>query len=121
MLKSSEGTLSMFIKILKKKIQESSFLTKMYCMLLKKFFRNMFTFLEPNKYNGAMFTGINGIVVKSHGSANVTGIEKAITTAYKLSRENINKRISREINVMNKNVNLNVVKKVQKNLQDLSI
>lgn len=121
LLKSSEGTLSMFIKMLKKRIQQSSFLTKMFCVFLKKFFNNMFTFIEPNKYNGAMFTGINGIVVKSHGSANKIGIEKAITTAYKLAKEDINRKISKEINIINEDENLNIIKKMKKKIQDLSI
>ncbi|HBM72808.1 MAG TPA: phosphate acyltransferase, partial [Erythrobacter sp.] len=30
--------------------------------------------LDPNNHNGAVFLGLNGVVVKSHGSANAKGV-----------------------------------------------
>jgi fatty acid/phospholipid biosynthesis enzyme len=34
--------------------------------------------LDPNNHNGAVFLGFNGMVVKSHGSANELGVANAI-------------------------------------------
>ena len=41
--------------------------------------------LDPNNHNGAVFLGLNGLVVKSHGSANPKGIANAIGVAARWS------------------------------------
>lgn len=37
--------------------------------------------LDPRRYNGASLVGLNGIVIKSHGGADVLAFEQAITVA----------------------------------------
>jgi phosphate acyltransferase len=37
--------------------------------------------LNPQRYNGASFVGLTGVVVKSHGSADIEGFESAIDEA----------------------------------------
>jgi glycerol-3-phosphate acyltransferase PlsX len=37
--------------------------------------------LDPRRYNGASLVGLNGIVIKSHGGADVVAFEQAIYTA----------------------------------------
>jgi glycerol-3-phosphate acyltransferase PlsX len=37
--------------------------------------------MDPRKYNGATLVGLNGIVIKSHGSADSFAFEHAIHTA----------------------------------------
>ena len=37
--------------------------------------------------NGGVFLGLNGTIVKSHGSADATGISAAIKLAFKLARD----------------------------------
>jgi glycerol-3-phosphate acyltransferase PlsX len=53
--------------------------------------------LDPQRYNGAMFLGLGGIVVKSHGSANAAGFAHAIDVAVDLVRGRANARIGEEL------------------------
>jgi glycerol-3-phosphate acyltransferase PlsX len=53
--------------------------------------------LDPNNHNGAVFLGLNGIVVKSHGSANVKGVANAIGVAAKLVANDITHRITEDL------------------------
>src|SRR3546814_16532407 len=50
--------------------------------------------LDPYNHNGAVFFGLNGVVVKSHGSADAKGVANAVHVAAKLLRENISKRLT---------------------------
>ncbi len=49
-------------------------------------------------HNGAMLVGLNGVVVKSHGSTDHTGFANAIKVAVSLIENKINQRITNEIN-----------------------
>jgi glycerol-3-phosphate acyltransferase PlsX len=70
--------------------------------------------ISPNRHNGAMFVGLNGIVIKSHGSANAEGVENALSVAYKLSRANINQKIECKLHEMKeKGITLNFVDKLK--------
>jgi glycerol-3-phosphate acyltransferase PlsX len=49
--------------------------------------------LDPNNHNGAVFLGLNGVVVKSHGSATAAGVANAVAVAARLLEENLTERI----------------------------
>jgi len=53
--------------------------------------------LDDRKRNGAMFLGLNGIAVKSHGGADAYSFCNAISVAVELVAHNINTRITKEI------------------------
>jgi glycerol-3-phosphate acyltransferase PlsX len=53
--------------------------------------------LDPNNHNGAVFLGLNGIVVKSHGSADDKGVANAIRVAARMVREDISRKIAEDI------------------------
>ena len=53
--------------------------------------------IDPRKYNGGMFLGLDGICVKSHGGSDVAGTENAIIVASNLVRNGFNKRVAVEI------------------------
>lgn len=53
--------------------------------------------VDPRKYNGGMFLGVNGICVKSHGGSDELGTENAILVAYDLIRNGFNQRVADEI------------------------
>ena len=55
--------------------------------------------LDERKRNGAMFLGLNGIAVKSHGGADAVSFCYAISVAVELVAHHINERISKEINL----------------------
>src|SRR3546814_18456618 len=53
--------------------------------------------LDPNDHNGAVFLGLNVLVVKSHGGANSIGIANAIGVAAALVWEDITRRIIQDL------------------------
>ena len=53
--------------------------------------------LDPNNHNGAVFLGLNGIVVKSHGSANALGVANAVAVTARLLEENLTERITADL------------------------
>lgn len=55
------------------------------------------TRLDPRRYNGATMVGLNGIVVKSHGGADLFGFQRAIEVAILESRTNVPARISERL------------------------
>ena len=50
--------------------------------------------IDPARYNGASLIGLKGIVVKSHGSANITGFARAIEEAMLQVKSNILEEIT---------------------------
>ena len=55
------------------------------------------TRMDPGTFNGALFLGLNGLVVKSHGSANGRGYAAAIGVAEKLARSHYREEIAHNI------------------------
>lgn len=53
--------------------------------------------LDPRRYNGATFIGLNGTVVKSHGSADAMAFEQAIREALSEADNRVPERISGEL------------------------
>jgi len=53
--------------------------------------------IDPRLYNGAMLVGLNGVVVKSHGSADSVSFSNAIKVAISLVENKINEKITREV------------------------
>ena len=53
--------------------------------------------LDPNNHNGAVFLGLNGVVVKSHGSANAKGVANAVEVAARLLEDDITNRIKHDL------------------------
>ncbi len=53
--------------------------------------------LDPNNHNGAVFLGLNGVVVKSHGSANAKGVANAVAVAARLLENKLTERIADDL------------------------
>ncbi len=53
--------------------------------------------LDPNNHNGAVFLGLNGVVVKSHGSATAGGVANAVMVAARLLEEDLTQRIAADM------------------------
>lgn len=52
---------------------------------------------DPRRYNGAMFLGLNGIAVKSHGGTDAVGFANAIGVAVDMISQGFNDRIKQEL------------------------
>ena len=56
--------------------------------------------LDPNNHNGAVFLGLNGVVVKSHGSANAKGVANAVAVAARLLENKLTERIAHDLSAL---------------------
>jgi glycerol-3-phosphate acyltransferase PlsX len=95
-LKAIEGT-ARFVTDLLRRSFTSSFRSKMGFLLSRPALHLLRVHLDPNNHNGAVFLGLNGIVVKSHGSADAKGIANAIGVAAKLVRDDLNRLIAEDL------------------------
>jgi glycerol-3-phosphate acyltransferase PlsX len=53
--------------------------------------------LDPNNHNGAVFLGLNGVVVKSLGSATAAGVANAVAVTARLLEESLTERITADL------------------------
>ena len=53
--------------------------------------------LDPNNHNGAVFLGLNGVVVKSHGSATAKGVAHAVAVTARLLENKLTERIAQDL------------------------
>lgn len=95
-LKTAEGTGRLVVGLLTAAFK-SSWLTQLGYLLSRGALGALRAHLDPNAHNGAVFLGLNGIVVKSHGSANVRGIANAIGVAHDLIVDNVGERIAHDL------------------------
>jgi len=95
-LKTAEGT-ARFIGDLIRRSFTSSFRSKMGFLLSRPALTLLRHGLDPNQRNGAVFLGLNGTVVKSHGHTSVDGFAKAIEVAAKLARGRLVTRIAEDL------------------------
>jgi glycerol-3-phosphate acyltransferase PlsX len=54
--------------------------------------------VDPNKSNGAVFLGLRGIVVKSHGGTNADGFAYAVDVGYDMVRYDLLTKINQMLN-----------------------
>jgi len=95
-LKSIEGT-ARFITDLLRRAFSSSLRSKAGFLLSRPAFKLLRHHLDPNNHNGAVFLGLNGLVIKSHGGADAIGIANAIAVAAKIARDDITRRITEDL------------------------
>lgn len=92
-LKTCEGTAQLFIDRLKSYMMASSIKGWMARKLFSGLFNELKT-LNPDQYNGASLLGLRGIVIKSHGSADVEAVVNAIGEALHEVKRQVPSRIS---------------------------
>jgi glycerol-3-phosphate acyltransferase PlsX len=95
-LKTVEGT-ARFVADLLRRAFSSSIRSKIGFLISRPATELLKHHLDPNIHNGAVFLGLNGIVVKSHGSASEIGVETAIGVAAKMVRDDLTRRISEDL------------------------
>ena len=97
-LKTAEGTANFITTILKKSLTNNIFgrLSSLLSFYALKDFKNK---LDPRKYNGAIFLGLNGPVVKSHGSTDSRGLAYSIKMCSKIVKGNLIMKIKKNLNI----------------------
>ena len=95
-LKTAEGT-ARFVADLLKRAFSSSARSKIGFLISRPATELLRDHLDPNNHNGAVFLGLNGLVVKSHGGANEIGVSTAIGVAAKMVRDDLTRRITEDL------------------------
>ncbi len=95
-LKSAEGVAHMVTTYLREEFRRG-LLSKLIALLAMPVLRRFKRRFDPRRYNGAALLGLRGVVVKSHGSADVFGYEWAMRRAAEAARNNLIERISARV------------------------
>ena len=97
-LKTAEGTANFITKNLKQSLNKLSILFSFNS--LKKFKDK----LDPRKYNGAIFLGLESPVVKSHGATDAVGFANSIDMCHKIIKANLIEKIKSHLILVDDNV-----------------
>ena len=101
-LKTAEGTAQLVTSYLKEALT-SSLSSKIGYFFAKKSINNFKLQMDPRKYNGAVFLGLNGVAVKSHGGTNAFGFANAIGVAVDMVQYNFISDLKNKISKSNLN------------------
>lgn len=98
-LKASEGLAKMVGELLKQEFKRN-FLTKLAGLMATPVMNAFKRRVDPRRYNGASLLGLRGIVVKSHGGADIFAFEHAIETAVEEVRNGVLRRITEQMSLL---------------------
>lgn len=95
-LKTGEGTATLFGDLLREAFAYS-ILSRLASLMALTSLRRMKKRIDPRRANGGVFLGLNGTVVKSHGSADETGVSSAIKLAFELAQSKFSERLAARV------------------------
>ncbi len=95
-VKTAEGTAKLIAELLRRAFYRN-LITKIGFLFAKGGLDWIRKHLDPNTHNGAVFLGLNGLVVKSHGSSSASGYAQAIQVAVEMRRNNIIELITADL------------------------
>ena len=95
-LKTGEGTASLIREFLTNAF-EATPLSRVAALLALTSLRRLTKRIDPRRVNGGVFLGLNGTVVKSHGSADATGVSAAIKLAFRLAESHFTERLAARV------------------------
>ncbi len=98
-LKASEGLAKMIGELLKQEFKRNLF-TKLAGLMATPVMRAFKRRVDPRRYNGASLLGLRGIVVKSHGGADIFAFEHAIEAAVEEVRNGVLRRITEQVSLL---------------------
>ena len=95
-LKAIEGS-ARFVTDLLKQAFTSSLRSKFGFLVSRPATELLRHSLDPNNHNGAVFLGLNGVIVKSHGSATAKGVANAVAVTASLLSNKLTERIAQDL------------------------
>lgn len=96
-LKAAEGTARQMADLLRNEIQRS-WLSRLGYRFARNAFQALRDKMDPNKSNGGVLLGLNGLVVKSHGGINAEGFAYAIDVGYEMAKFDLLNKINQMLN-----------------------
>jgi len=98
-LKASEGLAKMIGELLRQEFKRN-LLTKLAGLMATPVMNAFKKRVDPRRYNGASLLGLRGIVVKSHGGADIFAFEHAIEAAVEEVRNGVLRRITEQMSLL---------------------
>ncbi len=95
-LKTGEGTAKLIGDLLGESLRSGP-VSMLGAMLARGSLRRLVHRIDPRRVNGGVFLGLNGTVVKSHGSADATGVAAAVRLAAKLAQSGYRGRMAERL------------------------
>ncbi|QYX55429.1 phosphate acyltransferase PlsX [Roseovarius sp. SCSIO 43702] len=95
-LKTGEGTAELISELLREAFKYTP-LSRLASLLAYTSMQRLKKRIDPRRVNGGVFLGLNGTVVKSHGSADATGISAAIKLAFQLAESGFTERLAARV------------------------
>src|SRR5450631_2460078 len=95
-LKTMEGAARLISDVLREEFTRSP-LRKLGALAARPSLRALRTRMDPRQYNGATMVGLNGIVIKSHGGADLFAFQRAIEVAVLEARNGVPERIAQRL------------------------
>ena len=95
-LKTAEGTATLIRGFLRDAMEHTVF-SRIGALFALTSLRRLQKRLDPRRRNGGVFLGLNGAVVKSHGSADATGVSAAIKLAFRLAKNGFTQKVAERV------------------------
>jgi glycerol-3-phosphate acyltransferase PlsX len=95
-LKASEGVATMIVAFLKQEFTRNP-LRKLVALAAMPVLKALRRRMDPGRYNGASLLGLRGVVIKSHGAADVYAFGKALERAAEEVRNDVIQRIAQRM------------------------
>ncbi|MCT4331693.1 phosphate acyltransferase PlsX [Paracoccus sp. YLB-12] len=95
-LKTGEGTAKLVGEFMRAAFA-NSIMSKFAAVLAMTSLKRLQKRIDPRRVNGGIFLGLNGTVIKSHGSADATGVSAAIKLAFTLAKSGFQDRLAARV------------------------
>ena len=95
-LKTGEGTANLISDFMREAFG-AGLMSRFAALLALNSLKRLQRRMDPRRVNGGVFLGLNGTVVKSHGSADATGVAAAIGLAFQLAQVGFNERLAARV------------------------
>jgi len=98
-LKTTEGVAKMISHYVKQSFTKN-WLTRLAAIVSLPILNNLRKKIDPRRYNGASLLGLRGIVIKSHGSADILSFSHAIKEALIEVQKNVPSQINQQLGIL---------------------
>lgn len=95
-LKTAEGTAGLIRGLLKEAFAYST-LSRIGALFALTSLKRLQNRIDPRRSNGGVFLGLNGTVIKSHGSADATAMAAAIRLAFTLADHGFTRKLAARV------------------------
>lgn len=95
-LKTGEGTANLISDLLRESLMRTP-LSMLGALFARGSLGRLRKRIDPRRVNGGVFLGLNQTVIKSHGSADATGVAAAINLAYRLAQSGFSDKLAARV------------------------